>query len=95
MTIININKVRYMRFCIYELVLIKPNPVGKSEDNTAAKFFRLYNRPCRLNKKVRRNSFIFFVTEKQDNWQISWSIFMEVLPTMEQWMRWSTIYIKK
>ena len=47
------------------MVLLKANPVGRSEDNTSAKFFRLFNGPYKLRERVGRNTFIV-VDENQN-----------------------------
>lgn len=49
---------RLQRFQIGESVLLKTNPVGRSEDNTAKKFFKLFEGPYTLTERVGRNTFI-------------------------------------
>ena len=39
---------------------LKANPVGKRSDNTAKKFFRLYNGPYTLRQRVGQNTFIVY-----------------------------------
>ena len=38
------------------MVLLKSLNIGRSEDNTAAKFFRLYNGPSLLSEQVGKNT---------------------------------------
>ena len=45
-------------FNVGERVLLKSLNVGRSIDNTAAKFFRLYNGPFVLAEKVGKNTFM-------------------------------------
>ena len=40
------------------MVLLKALNVGCSEDNTAGKFFRLYNGPFLLSEQVGKNTYI-------------------------------------
>lgn len=51
-------------FEVGEKVLLKANPVGKSSDNTAKKFFRLFDGPYTLSEKVGKNTFIVFDNNK-------------------------------
>lgn len=43
-----------------ETVLLRANPVGKSSDNTARKFFRLFDGPYILKERVGKNTFIVY-----------------------------------
>ena len=47
-----------MSFKTGEKVLLRALNVGRREDNTAAKFFRLYNGPYVLSEQVGKNTFI-------------------------------------
>ena len=49
---------KLLTFKIGEIVLQKALNVGRSEDNTAAKFFRLYNGPFLLSEQVGKNTYI-------------------------------------
>ena len=49
---------KLLTFKIGEIVLQKALNVGRSEDSTAAKFFRLYNRPFLLSEQVGKNTYI-------------------------------------
>lgn len=49
---------RLVEFQVGERVLLKSNPVGRSIDNTATKFFRLFDGPYLLSEKVGKNTFI-------------------------------------
>ena len=50
-------------FRVGEIVLLKAHNVGKSEDNTATKFFQLYNSPFTLHEKIGKN----IVADEQKN----------------------------
>lgn len=52
-------------FRVGERVLLKAHRVGKTIENTAAKYFRLYNGPFSLREQVGKNTFI--VAEEQWN----------------------------
>lgn len=47
-------------FEVGELILLKANPVGRRIDNTAKKFFRLYEGPYELRERVGRQTFIVY-----------------------------------
>ena len=51
---------KLQRFDVGEQILLKANPVGKRNDNTAKKFFRLYNGPYTLKQHVGRHTFIVY-----------------------------------
>ena len=49
---------KLVTFKIGERVLLRALNVGHREDNTAAKFFRLYNGPYILSEQVGKNTYI-------------------------------------
>ena len=51
---------KLQQFNVGERVLVKANPVGKRSDNTAKKFFRLYNGPYTLKQRVARHTSIVY-----------------------------------
>ena len=51
---------KLQQFNVGESILLKANPVGKRSDNTAKKFFRLYNGPYTLRQRVGQNTFIVY-----------------------------------
>ena len=51
---------KLQQFNVGEIVLLKANPVGKRSENTAKKFFRLYNGPYILSQRVGRHTFIVY-----------------------------------
>lgn len=55
---------RTTQFQVGEKVLVRANPVGKSLDNTAKKFFRLYDEPYTLSEKVGKNTFMVFDAQR-------------------------------
>lgn len=56
---------KLVEFALGERVLVKANPVGKRIDNTKKKFFRLYEGPYLLHKKMGKNTFILYDQIKQ------------------------------
>ena len=51
---------KLQQFNVGEEVLLKTNPVGKRVDNTAKKFFRLYDGPYTLVRQVGKQTFIVY-----------------------------------
>ena len=51
---------KLQQFNVGEKVLVKANPVGKRSDNTAKKFFKLYNGPYTLKQRIARHTFIVY-----------------------------------
>jgi hypothetical protein len=58
---------RLVRFEPGERVLIRAANVGKSEENTAKKFFPLYRGPFLLKEQVGKNTFLVYDEENQKN----------------------------
>ena len=51
---------KLLKFNVGEKILLKTNPVGKHSDNTAKKFFRLYDGPYTLQRQIGQQSFIVY-----------------------------------
>ena len=51
---------KLQQLAIGEEVLLKTNPVEKRVDNTAKKFFRLYDGPYTLVRQVGKQTFIVY-----------------------------------
>jgi hypothetical protein len=51
---------KLVRFEVGEQVLVKAANVGKSEDNTAKKFFPLYRGPYIIRERVGKNTFTIY-----------------------------------
>ena len=57
-THLDVYKRQLLTFKVGEMVLLKSLNVGRSEDNTAVKFFRLYNGSFLLSEQVSKNTYI-------------------------------------
>ena len=56
---------KLQKFNVGEKVLLKTNPVGKRIDNTAKKFFRLYDGPYTLLRQIGKQTFIVYDDTRQ------------------------------
>ena len=56
---------KLQRFDVGKQILLKTNPIEKRIDNTAKKFFRLYNGPYTLKQRVGRHTFIVYDERKE------------------------------
>ena len=56
---------KLVEFKVGDMVLIRSNPVGKRIDNTAKKFFRLYEGPYVLQTRRGAQTFMVYDIERQ------------------------------